>query len=221
MIKKLLLFLSLFAMGNGASPFTLEANPGTDIWRKPPTTNVWSAPITHTTSGLLTNFRSARVTFWAPWTERYDQAGLVFVPRRASSSPPTGTVAPEKWLKTGIEYYLGEPQLSTVGCDRWADWSIGPLTKPVDPEQGLTLEARRESDENGKSVWIYRLILDESTGEEIERIALREVTWILADEDEDDGKGWVLDISPLIARPEKNTTEPLCADFKDFTVVWA
>ncbi|KAK5636618.1 hypothetical protein RRF57_012330 [Xylaria bambusicola] len=28
-------------MSNPTS-FTLEANPGTDIWRKPPTTNVWN-----------------------------------------------------------------------------------------------------------------------------------------------------------------------------------
>ncbi|KAI1742293.1 hypothetical protein F4680DRAFT_45811 [Xylaria scruposa] len=202
-----------------SSAFTLQANPGTDIWRKPPTTNVWNAPISRTTTGLLKKFRSARVTFWAPWTERYDQAGLLFVPRRASSSPPT-TEAPEKWLKTGIEWYLGEAQLSTVGCDRYADWNIGPLTKPVNPERGVTLEVVREGDEHGRSVWIYRLILDESTGEVVERIALREVCWLLADEEEGDGKEWVLDVSPLIARPEKNATTPLNAEFKEFTVVW-
>ncbi|KAI0553046.1 hypothetical protein F4679DRAFT_33426 [Xylaria curta] len=202
-----------------SSGFTLQANPGTDIWRKPPTTNVWNAPISRTTSGLLKKFRSARVTFWAPWTERYDQAGLLFVPRRASSSPPT-TEAPEKWLKTGIEWYLGEAQLSTVGCDRYADWNIGPLTKPVNPERGVTLEVVREGDEHGRSVWIYRLIIDESTGEVVERIALREVCWLLADEEEGDGKEWVLDVSPLIARPEKNATTPLNAEFKEFTVVW-
>lgn len=110
--------------------------------------------------------------------------------------------------------------ITAVGCDRWADWSIGPLTRPVNPERGVTLEAVREGDENGRSVWIYQVILDESTGEEVERIALREVCWILADEEDDEGKGWVLDISPLIARPEKNATTPLSAEFKEFTVVW-
>ncbi|KAI3336627.1 hypothetical protein HD806DRAFT_12579 [Xylariaceae sp. AK1471] len=199
------------------TPFTLQADPGTDIWRKPPTTNVWNAPITRTSSGPLKKFRSARVTFWAPWTERYDQAGLVLVPRPASSPPPTGTEAPEKWVKTGIEYYEDQPQLSTVGCDRWADWSVGPLTRPVDPKRGVTLEAVRESDKNGKSLWIYQLIIDESTGEVKERISLREICWILADED--DGE-WVLDISPLVARPETNATAPLSAEFTEFNVVW-
>ncbi|KAI0199617.1 hypothetical protein F4808DRAFT_432277 [Astrocystis sublimbata] len=206
-------------MSTSNSSFTLQANPGTDIWRKPPTTNVFNAPISHTSTNLLKKFQSARVTFWASWTERYDQAGLLLVPRRASSSPPT-TEAPDKWFKTGIEYYLDEPQLSTVGCDRWADWSVGVLTKPVDPKRGVTLEARREGDENGRSIWIYQLILDEATGEVAERIALREVCWILADEEEDEGKGWVLDVSPMVARPEKDATTPLSVDFKDFTVVW-
>ncbi|KAI3343552.1 hypothetical protein F4824DRAFT_440284 [Ustulina deusta] len=206
-------------MDSSPSSFTLQANPGTDIWRKPPTTNAWNAPISHTVTGPLKKFRSARVTFWAPWTERYDQAGLLLVPRRASSSPPT-TVAPEKWLKTGIEYYHDQPQLSTVGCDRWADWSIGPLTRPVDPARGVTLEAVREGDENGRSVWIYQLVLDASTGDVVERLALREVCWILADEDEDGGDAWVLDVSPLVARPEKNATAPLSAEFKEFTVAW-
>ncbi|KAI1368390.1 hypothetical protein F5Y08DRAFT_295677 [Xylaria arbuscula] len=196
--------------------FTLQANPGTDIWRKPPHTNVWNAPISRTSTGLLNKFRSARVTFWAPWTERYDQAGLLLVPRGASSTPPT-TEAPDKWLKTGIEYYNNEPQLSTVGCDRWADWSIGPLSRPVDPEHGITLEARREDDEHGRSIWIYQLILDKATGEVIERLPLREVCWILADEE---NEGEILDVSPLVARPERSATAPLSVEFKEFNVVW-
>ncbi|KAK5636619.1 hypothetical protein RRF57_012331 [Xylaria bambusicola] len=115
----------------------------------------------------------------------------------------------------GHRFYENQPQLSTVGCDRWADWSISPLSRPVDPERGVTLEARREGDENGRSIWIYQLVLDES-GEVTERLPLREICWILADEDDDQ----VLDISPLVARPERNTTSQLSAEFKEFGVVW-
>ncbi|KAI1183995.1 hypothetical protein F5B17DRAFT_413909 [Nemania serpens] len=210
-------------MATSTTPFTLQADPNTDIWRKPPTANVWSAPISRTSTGLLKNFRSARVTFWAPWSERYDQAGLLLVPRRASSAAPTtgSSPPPEKWLKTGIEYYRDQPQLSTVGCDRYADWSIAPLSRPVDPARGVTLEAVRERDEHGLSIWIYHLVLDdEGTGTVVERIPLREVGWILADVEEDGGEGWVLDVSPLVARPEKNATTPLSAEFKEFSVVW-
>ncbi|KAI0393587.1 hypothetical protein F5Y17DRAFT_301278 [Xylariaceae sp. FL0594] len=197
-------------------PFTLQAEPGTDIWRKPPTTNIWNAPITRTSTNPIKKFRSARVTFWAQWTERYDQAGLLLVPRPASSS----TLPPAKWLKTGVELYQGSPQLSTVGCDRYADWGIGPITIPPSNggNGGITIEVVREQDEHGKSAWIYQLELDDRTGEVRRRVALREVGWIFADEEGDEE--WLLDVSPLVARPERNVSQPLTVEFADFTVVW-
>ncbi|OTA89557.1 hypothetical protein M434DRAFT_79168 [Hypoxylon sp. CO27-5] len=201
--------------------FVLEAAPGTDIWRKPPTTNIWNAPISRTSSGLLKKFQSARLTFWADWSERYDQAGLLLVPKRLSSSAVS---PPEKWIKTGVEFYFGRPQLSTVGCDRFADWSVAPLTltaDEIDPVKagGVTIEVAREGDEHGKSLWVYRLVLD-AGGNVVERIPLREICWVLADEDEADGKEWLLDVSPLVARPEKKATESLQVNFKKFDVQW-
>ncbi|CAJ2505903.1 Uu.00g000330.m01.CDS01 [Anthostomella pinea] len=205
-------------MDKTTAGFTLQAEPGTDIWKKPPSTNIWNAPISRTSSGLLTKFKSARVTFWADWTERYDQAGMLLVPKRVSStSSPT---PPEKWIKTGIEFYQGAPHLSTVACDRYADWSISALSRPVDPARGVTLEAVRESDENGRSIWVYQVVLDEKGEREVERIPLREICWVLADEDEDAGEGWVLDVSPLVARPAKGAREPLSVSFKEFGVEW-
>ncbi|KAI0013891.1 hypothetical protein F4779DRAFT_561783 [Xylariaceae sp. FL0662B] len=201
--------------------FTLEAEPGTDIWRKPPAADVWNAPISHTASGPLKAFQSARATFWAEWTEQYDQGGLLLVPKRKSSA--AAAAPPEKWVKTGVEYYRGAPQLSTVGCDRFADWSVGPLTAGVDPARGVTVEAVREgggSGGKGRSVWVYQLLLD-GDGEVAERIPLREICWILADEDEDgDGEEWLLEVSPLVARPEKKATEPLKVRFAEFRVQW-
>jgi len=32
-----------------------------------------------------------------------------------------------KWVKTGIEFTHGKPHVSTVACDRWADWSLLPM----------------------------------------------------------------------------------------------
>lgn len=89
----------------------------------------------------------------------------------------------------------------------------------VDSKQGLTLEVVRESDEHGKSAWIYHHVVDEN-GQLKEKRPLREICWIFADEDENEGEGWVLDVSPLIARPEKNATEALKVDFKEFKVEW-
>jgi hypothetical protein len=183
-------------------------------------------PITRTSSGLLKKFQSARVTFWADWTERYDQGGLVLALKRASSSSSTSASAAaapgepaERWIKTGIELYQGHPRLSTVCCDRWADWSVASLGAPVDPEKGVTLEVVREGDENGISAWVYQVLLDDA-GAVREKIPLREICWIFADEDDKDGEEWVLDISPLVARPEKGTTSVLKVKFFDFKVEW-
>ncbi|KAI5928448.1 hypothetical protein F4810DRAFT_643721 [Camillea tinctor] len=200
-----------------AVPFVLEAQPGTDIWKKPPTTNVWNAPITRTATGPLKKFSSARVSFRASWTELYDQAGVLLVPRRASSpsSPP------DKWVKAGVEFYEDVPQLSTVCCDRWADWSVAPLSPGGggSEEEIVTIEAVREGDENGKSVWVYRVVRDATSGATLRRVPMREICWILADED-DDEDDWVIDVSPLVARPAKNASGPLKVEFSEFEVAW-
>ncbi|KAI4601858.1 hypothetical protein KJ359_010723 [Pestalotiopsis sp. 9143b] len=199
-------------MDTTTDSFALEAEPGTDIWKKPPSTNVSNAPIARASSGLLKKFQSARTTFWGPWTERYDQAGLVLVLKHSTSTQPA------KWVKLGLELYNGKPHLSTVACDRWADWSIAPLAEDYS-KSGVTLEVVRESDEHGKSAWVYHVVLDES-GKVKEKRPLREICWIFADEDETGGEEWILDVSPLVARPEKNANESLKVDFKEFKVEW-
>ncbi|KAH7037717.1 uncharacterized protein B0I36DRAFT_314682 [Microdochium trichocladiopsis] len=198
--------------------FTLEAQPNTDIWRKPPVKDIFNAPISRTQPGLLKNFQSARITFWADWTERYDQAGLLLTLDRASGGSGQQRSSPERWVKTGIEYYQGVPQLSAVGCDRFADWHVSPLARKS-ADGTVTLEVVREGDENGKSIWIYQLILDEE-GKVKEKQPMREICWFLADEGEGEGKEWKLEVSPLICRPASGTTELLKVEFKDFVVEW-
>ncbi|KAK7923316.1 hypothetical protein PG985_007387 [Apiospora marii] len=201
--------------------FILEAGPDTDIWRKPPTKDVWNAPISRTSSGQLKKFQSARVTFWADWTERYDQGGLLLALKRVSAPPAAPGQSSEKWIKTGVEFYQGAPMLSTVATDRWADWSVGPLGAPaVDPARGVTLEIIREGDENGKSAWVYRLVLD-AAGNVQEKVPLREICWIFADENDKDGEEWLLDVSPLVARPAKTSPDPLKVNFFEFEVKWS
>ncbi|KAJ4289384.1 hypothetical protein N0V88_006864 [Collariella sp. IMI 366227] len=53
--------------------FTITANPGTDIWRKPPTTDVFNA----------------RLSFNFTPYQQYDQGGLLLSFRRRSSSTTT------------------------------------------------------------------------------------------------------------------------------------
>ncbi|KAK2010657.1 hypothetical protein LZ32DRAFT_649031 [Colletotrichum eremochloae] len=203
---------------NNKTPFTLEAAPGTDIWRKPGH-NAWNIPTAHTSSEPLKNFLSVRATFSADWSSPYDQSGILLVPRRASEAAAPSS----KWVKTGVELYDGRPHLSTVTCDRYADWGLYPLTTTTaEPDasaavQSVTIEVFRDGGAGGKNAWVHRLLLDED-GNVKERVPLRKICWIFADEDEDD---WVLDVSPLAARPDKAAKNALKVEFSEFMVQWS
>ncbi|KAF4976133.1 hypothetical protein FZEAL_7152 [Fusarium zealandicum] len=192
------------------APFTVEAGPDTDIWRKPGH-NAWNIPNVHTRSGALRSFLSVRATFSATWENLYDQSGVLLVPRRASD-----TAAPHsRWIKTGVELFDGKPHLSTVTCDRYADMSLYPLT-PSDVES-TTIEISRAGGVGGTNVWVHRLVLDQE-GNIKERVPLREICWIFADDDDGD---WVLDVSPLAARPDKTAKDALKVEFTEFNVQWS
>ncbi|PVI05060.1 hypothetical protein DM02DRAFT_610930 [Periconia macrospinosa] len=181
------------------SPFNLSSPAGTDIWRKPPSHNAFSAP-TYPAPLLqykIQAFQSARLTFLLPpgdQLRQYDQAGLLL-----HLTKPGVPAIQEKWIKTGIEWYYGKPYISTVGCDAWADWSIVPVDsfKSNSSRPTVTLEARRERDQLGKSLWVYQIIKD-ADGKEIERKPLREVNWFFADEED-----WSVGVGGYVARPTK------------------
>ncbi|KAI1497977.1 hypothetical protein F5X99DRAFT_420928 [Biscogniauxia marginata] len=110
--------------------------------------------------------------------------GLLLVPRRATSA----ATPLQKWIKTGVALYNGEPQLSTAACDRF---TIG------------TMATRARA--SGYIGWCW-------TKKKVKkRIALREVCWIFADEG--NGDDWVLDVSPLVARPKKGAHDTLRVEF--------
>ncbi|KZM24857.1 uncharacterized protein EKO05_0005606 [Ascochyta rabiei] len=179
-------------------PFTLSSPPGTDIWRKPPSHNAFNAP-THPSilpTHKLSSFQRARLTFaLPPATElrQYDQAGLLL--HLTKEGVPDDKT---KWLKTGIEWYYSKPYISTVGCDAWADWSVVPIPSFAgnDSQPTATLEARREKDVLGKSLWVYWIVKAEDGKEEA--VPLREVNWFFADEE-----GWSVRVGGYVARPTK------------------
>lgn len=194
----------------------------------------------------MKKFLSARISFRAPWSEAYDQGGLLLQPRRrnptaASSSSPV-PAPPSRWVKTGVEFFEGAPYLSTVTCDRFADWGLYPLEAgaglAVDADTGdsgvpVTLEVVRDGDGRGRNAWVYRLVpgngpagesSSSSSTSAPRRVPLRKICWLFADEDEgaagaDDE--WLLDVSPLLARPAKGAPGALRVEFVDFEVVWA
>ncbi|UNI23774.1 hypothetical protein JDV02_009574 [Purpureocillium takamizusanense] len=122
------------------TPFSIAANPDTDVWKKPPKHDVFNAPYLTHSRRLTTAFRSASLTFACPYATQFDQAGLLFIFHPPSShlpfpanniKAPTDVPAHRKWIKAGVELFDGAPRLSTVCCDNWADWSVASLPRPA------------------------------------------------------------------------------------------
>ncbi|KAK3389192.1 hypothetical protein B0H63DRAFT_463153 [Podospora didyma] len=201
--------------------FTITAAPGTDIWRKPPVANVFNAPTSQAgispTTGPLLSFLSAKLSFSFAWTEQYDQAGILlsFLPLNSPpSSDSKSNVSPPKWIKTGVELYNGQPMLSTVSCDKYADWSVAPLSPSTSTSRSgktwTTITVEKATDEHGVSLWVYR-VLEDGT-----KIALREICWVYQEGAED----WQLEVLAMAARPNKEATTSLEVEIKDFEVKW-
>lgn len=157
----------------------------------------------------LASFKSARLTFNAKWTQQYDQAGLLLAlrPRGTDASAPA-----KKWIKTGLEFYNGVPQLSTVACDRFADWSITPLAAIGSTTEPISLLVERDESEHGVSIWVF--YLPPGGGKKVD---LREICWFYAEEDGE----WDLEVAAFAARPAEETREELKVDFSGLDVTWA
>ncbi|EAQ87687.1 hypothetical protein CHGG_04306 [Chaetomium globosum CBS 148.51] len=217
--------------------FTITANPDTDIWRKPPTTDVFNAPTAlppsttphpQRTSGPLNAFLSARLSLNFTPQEQYDQGGILLSLRRRTDTPTTTTntttTPPPKWIKAGIELYNGAPRVSTVACDRWADWSVADLRAPGSapapaPASGskgetgwTTVVVEKDKDGNGTGVWVYWV----AEGSE-EKVPLREICWVFGDEPDT----WEVEVHAMAARPNKEAQGALTVEFAGLEVKWA
>ncbi|KAJ3520491.1 hypothetical protein NM208_g13684 [Fusarium decemcellulare] len=188
-------------------PFTVVAQPGGDIWKKPPSTDVFTAPSKPHSKAPLNNFISATLTFTAPYTHQYDQAGLLLTLTKPS--------APRKWIKTGVEFFNNRPRFSTVCCDSYADWSIAAVPQEEEGavksgDKTVTVRVEKESTSGGVCLWVYRV------HEDGEKTPLREICWVY----DDGGDGWELEVGAAAARPDKDLTESLEARFDKFEVEW-
>lgn len=163
------------------SDFTLTALPNTDIWRTPSKDAVLTAPIYYLRLPL-SSFRTARVAISGSLFLLYDQAGLLLL-------LPSLDMTPMRWIKMGIErteYCVR--QLSTVACDRYADWSLQPL-----PDDSSSVTVEFEHKEGSNALWAYVV-------KEGERTAVRDVTWAFFNDGEVDREVWV---GVYAARPLK------------------
>jgi uncharacterized protein len=142
-------------LSQGYSPYL----PGdTDVFRTKVVT-IFNAPFVFTRLKLA-NLASARVslapadTNGKPWSSLYDQARLCLV----LDVPPKSTVVDEayintnrRWIKAGVEVFPDKPVCGMVVCDRFADWSLVPLSEGM-----MTIELVREVIDGKKTeiLWV-------------------------------------------------------------------
>ncbi|KAL8720489.1 MAG: hypothetical protein Q9181_007903 [Wetmoreana brouardii] len=186
--------------------FILRTPSGRDIWRKPPSTDRFDAPLL-LRALPLSSFRCARVTVSAQWHTQYDQGGLVLI-------LPSKTDKERRWIKTGVEHFENRANISTVACDRWADWSLVPLRE--ESLGKVTVEMTREvrKDEKTSTLWVHSV--DTSTGE---KKALREITWVFEDENMQGDQE--CEVGVYAAKPNPDESDPgkeLDVTFENLTV---
>lgn len=185
--------------------FTLTTSSPTDIWRKPPATDVFSAPIVYE-SFPISAFRRAKLTVTAQWRTLYDQGGIVIV------LPPKAGGTQKRWIKAGIEFYLGKPFMSVVATNEWSDWSLLPLTG-ADAEEGkVTIEVERDTKVNGELGPVLRILVNSSDGG---RVPIREVTWGFWGASKDSEEMWV---GAFAAKPTPDERQEFEVQFSEFAI---
>jgi regulation of enolase protein 1 (concanavalin A-like superfamily) len=100
------------------SDLVVTAVEGSDAWR------ITSYGFVHDSEhALLASFdvdTAVEVEFTAAFSEQFDQAG-VFV-----------RVSDERWVKAGVEFADGRPQVGAVVTEGMSDWSLAPVPEWAD-----------------------------------------------------------------------------------------
>ena len=109
--------------------------------------------------------------------------------------------------------------LSTVACDRWADWSVTPLVVPspgaaaaAGAETWTTIAVEKAVDHHGTSLWVYHVREDGA------KVPLREVCWAYGD---GDAETWELEVLGMAARPEQKAESSLEVALREWEVKWS
>jgi regulation of enolase protein 1 (concanavalin A-like superfamily) len=158
--------------------FTLSAPPNTDLWRKTPARDTYTAPILY--KRLRYPFVSAEVTVCAEWSLEWDQAGLVIfagappgqsitaIPSNGNSTSYSSHVPSSKWVKVGLEFY-NETFNATSVCatSDGADWSRSVLPSYQAERADLRIKLERID----YALWVH--YEDHRHGWK----KIREVTW--------------------------------------------
>ena len=126
----------------------------------------------------LSSLSSARVTVTAEWKTKFDQGGLLLILPLHDKPAHAAHKDKRRWIKTGIEFFEGTPNVSTVACDRYADWSLAPL--PGASSSGkVTIEISREVADGQKTSTLWVHSVDPVSGD---KRPLREIAWVFEEE---------------------------------------
>lgn len=182
----------------------VKARAGTDYWRKPPAIDRGDAPTKQIIKIPSQQFKTARVTVSADWTRLYDQGGILI------HLPATVGQGKRCWVKSGIEFVSGRPNLSVVAAREWADWSLHPA--PSSGGASVTIEVEREAVDaaNGTGSSLNVFVVENGRRAEL---PIREVTWAFEQEGE-------IEIGLYAARPTKveGDNSELLVKFENFSV---
>lgn len=147
------------------------------------------------------------MTFTGHYIHQYDQAGLVL-----TMTNPHEPKA-RKWIKTGVEFYEGQPRLSTVCTDNWSDWSVAPAPHwedIKDGKKGVTISVEKEIGDDG-SPYLWVNYVDEQH----KKTQLRQIGWVFGDHN---GEGWNIEIAAMAARPNTDAKDEFHAKFTQASV---
>lgn len=113
-----------------AEGLKVEAREGSDAWRV--TSYGFVHDDEHALVAPLPTEQAVEVDFVAAFSQQFDQAGIFL---RASET---------QWIKAGVEFADGTPQLGAVVTDGRSDWSVAPV--PDWDRRNVTIRASRSGD---------------------------------------------------------------------------
>ncbi len=109
---------------------TVEAAADSDWWRT--TSYGFIHDDGHALVKEFPNESAIEVTFVLNYTEQFDQAGIFI------------TADSENWIKAGVEFCDGFPQVGAVVTQKNSDWSVAPVAEWMNKE--VTIRVSRSGD---------------------------------------------------------------------------
>ncbi len=118
------------SLSHEGSVLTVEAAAESDWWRT--TSYGFIHDDGHALVKEFPNESAVEVSFILDYTEQFDQAGIFI------------TADSENWIKAGVEFCDGFPQVGAVVTQKNSDWSVAPVAEWMNKE--VTIRVSRSGD---------------------------------------------------------------------------